>query len=368
MRSSELDFFDVKGCGVTVEATIAVLRHANGLRALQGYLSGLELRSGVGWEQVQANLALHIENEDLTEEDLHEFVIDVHSRAHKLVSLYNVSKRTQTELWAMAKQAALEDVNDVDFPWLLDAQALEELDETPRHIYTRKTERGYELFFTSARMGHDTDDIPIEAIAPKERPNYQNAARMIVERIVRRQAFDVVFIPADSEEMVQIRVDTGNIAAKDRDAVRAHLETIVVATAGIKNVAFQPLNLFPAVRSIYDDDDAGRVTALNFNYASGSLTHKVRRTADGQKDLRKDPFHVGGVTRVNKKNMMIYFLSVELEDEGLEEPEPLVVTLPGAVRHLNGQSLQAFEVEAFASEAAIAYAVGVIFDHVNEAP
>lgn len=352
---------------MSVDATIEVLKHANGLRAVQNFLSDLELRSGVAWDQIRRNLEEHIKNEALTEEDLHDFVIDVHSRAHKLVSLYEVSKKNYSALWEMAKELEDDDNNDVGFPWLLDKDALKELDETPQHVYTRKTENGYELFFTSARMGHDIAEIPIEAIAPKEREKYRDAARMIVERIVRRQAFDVVFIPSDSR-MLQIRVDTGNMAAKDRDSVRVLLEQVVLSTSKIGGAGFQALNLFPAVRSIYDDDNEGRVTALHFNYASGSLTHKIRRTADGQKDLRKDPFHIGGVTKVNKKNMLIYFLSAELEDDVLKDPEPIIVTLPGAVRHLNGQPLLSFEVDAFVSEAAIAYAVGVIFDHVNQAP
>jgi len=140
---------------VSVDATIQVLKHANGLRAVQNFLTGLGLRSGVGWDQIRRNLEEHIESQDLTADDLHDFVIDVHSRAHKLVSLYKISKKNYDALWEMAKGLEDEETDDLGFPWLLDKDELTALDETPQHVYTRKTENGYELFFTSARNERD---------------------------------------------------------------------------------------------------------------------------------------------------------------------------------------------------------------------
>jgi hypothetical protein len=350
---------------VSLAKYINALKHANALRATQSFLSRRGLTSGVAWEFIAQNIETHLANKDLKDADLREFVTDVHSRARKLISVYDVSKKNHDALWKMAKESVDAADDDLGFPFIVSDTDLEDMDDKPQHVHTRKTTDGYEMFFTSARMGQSTEPLSIDAIDPKQRKNFVNAT-LYVERVERRQAFDVVFVPTESR-LVQIRVDTGGLSAVARDNVRTHLETVVLSSTDISGTQFQALNLFRAIRSIYDDDDEGSVTGIQFNHGAGTHSQRMKRTATGHKDIRKDKFHQGGVSKIDKAKMMVYWLSVELENEELEVPEPLIVTLPGAVRNLNGQPLLAFEVTAFASEPAIAHAVGVIHKHVESA-
>ena len=356
---------DVRAITAYVDDAVMALRGMSALRAAQSFLRKHGLSSGRAWEELASRFREHITNDDLDPKDLTGLVIDLRSRLGKLISVYNVSKEVHKLMWAMALQTGntLAKGNLSDrFPWTLPEKELEELGTKPRHVFTRTTAEGVEMIFTSARVGKRIDEVGIEDIAEDARTNYSNADRIYAERIERVQAFDIIFIPRNSR-LIQIRVDARATTGRERaDEMKAVLETVAIARGEITALDFVAINLFPAIRSIYDDADVGRVNGLQFDCSTGTNRREVMRKVTDETDLRREPYHVAGV---NEVDITLYWLSVDLEVPDEKYPERIELVLPGTIRNLQGQPLTAFEVSTFASESAIGHAVEVLFDHVK---
>lgn len=91
-------------------------------------------------------------------------------------------------------------------------------------------------------------------------------------------------------------------------------------------------NLFPAIRSIYENSDEGMVVELGFTTATGSAKHEKMRA--NRTDLRKELFHVGGKKAINGA-LTPFRIAVKWPINGqrghaLQEE----VLLPGSIRQL----------------------------------
>lgn len=144
------------------------------------------------------------------------------------------------------------------------------------------------------------------------------------------------------------------------------MKIMLIAACDITELDFLSINLFPAIRSIYDDANAGRLIGLQFDCSTGANRREVMRKVtddrDLRRDLRREEYHVAGT---NKVDITPYWLSVELRVPHAISSETIELTLPGTIRNLQGATLSSFDVSTFGSEAALGHAVNLLFNHVK---
>lgn len=344
-----------------VEDVVAAVRDMNGLRAVQSFLRRHALGSGRSWDEITSRLRSHLWEGLLKPEDLIELVTALRSRIHKLISVYPVSKEFHAKLWKWATSLKPSEELEKRFPFNLVGEPLEILDTKAQLMATRTNAEGLEVFFTSARVGKRLDEIEIEDISEDVRADYRDADRMYAERIERRQAFDILYIPRDSYQ-VQIRVDSLASTNRERaDEVSDEIERFVLDGTKSGPTAFRALNLFPAIRSIYDDGNAGRLIGLQFDCSTGANRREVMRKVKGTEDLRVEKYHLAGVGEVE---IAPYWLVVQLPPS--DAAEGAEITLPGTLRNLHKMiPLTTFEVSSFVTETAIENTVSFLAEHVQ---
>ena len=231
-----------------VGLVMRALREMGALRAVQAMLRRRSLQSGRSWEEIGASVLGHVVDGRIDRDTLKDLVVDLRSRAQKLISIYRVADDVHAQLWEWCESEHPPHALSERFPFALSADDLARL-ETKSVLYAKRlTESGYELFFTSARIGTRTEPIEIEDIAADVRANYADADRLYAERIERRQAFDVIFVPRDSK-VIQMRVDTSAIRSRDHgDDIRDQLQVQALDGASLAPLFFLPVGLFESAR------------------------------------------------------------------------------------------------------------------------
>lgn len=160
--------------------------------------------------------------------------------------------------------------------------------------------------------------------------------------------FDTVVVDFDSE-ILEFRIDFAPDMVGDTDispftkAVNTFNQVIVrfdiepASGAGL-------MNLFPAIKPMYEDEACGKVTALGFvaigKDASSNNQGKIQRSLT--RDFRKDPFHVGGKGNVTK----IESYAIGLHWGTKKSTDPLSLEIKGSSRAVfAGKGGSAFSAE-----------------------
>lgn len=161
-------------------------------------------------------------------------------------------------------------------------------------------------------------------------------SEVFVKRKARRQFYDVLSLNLSSN-ILEIRLDQGsgmgksskNSAHKD---LTAKIEELISSSIGDKVTVSTPINLFPAVDSLYKSN-TGRVCELGFTVNSGSVKSEKLRRHDT--DIRTEQFHKGGRDAVDGQ-LMPYRIAVvwNFRSNALDECDP-ELNLPGTKKSLS---------------------------------
>jgi hypothetical protein len=222
------------------------------------------------------------------------------------------------------------------YPVPLPPQVLKGMDPTPYLVEVRPLSAGdIALVFSSSRSVAKRETYQSSDVAKEVRQAFGEFQQLIVVNNIYYQAYDVLVIRSKLDRL-ELRLDTSEMATEVLEpyahAVLEKAETLIPGLSGA--VIGGPLNLFPAVDSMYRDKEEGSVVVLGFQTHTASIKReRMRRKAI---DLRLETFHHAGVKAV-KGEIEPYYLTIAWRDLVKGAPDfEVQLTLPGHIKNLAG--------------------------------
>lgn len=210
----------------------------------------------------------------------------------KYVTLIEAQKETITSL---VEHFASIDIPTSDaqkaFPLSLTDEELNgtELDVVP--IKVIQSDKGTAVVFSSIRFFASKEEITADDLPEDSEFIFRDFDEIIGFRNRRVQAFDVAWLPHGGGA-IEIRVDYPSGMNKDiATAVYQHVEKKLASVLGAPSLG-NPINLFPAIKAVYENAREGNVVELAFSTTTGSV--KQERMRRQRTCLRKEDYHVGG--------------------------------------------------------------------------
>ena len=154
-----------------------------------------------------------------------------------------------------------------------------------------------EIVFCSIRSSERREPLDRTYLTPNTPARIRNAD-IFYRDVVRYQAYDTIFAPNEGTQPIRMAVDTAGSSHPD-DIERARLGLFDAWASALGRTPYhgRPLNLFPAILSLYEDANDGRVTNLHFDCTTQvSRREKVRRSS--REDLRSEAYHLAGSQQV----------------------------------------------------------------------
>jgi len=268
------------------------------------------------WEKLTKLL---IEDEECRlEEAIIRYVLELQRFYRKSVFLQKVELET--------RQALLEaEVMPLDFSFV---DEIASPPNSPKIVQVSDYSDGREYVIASRRKIVHRTQIPPEAFTEDYRLMAQRAEKAILVTSEEITGFDVVAVPRDDSQPIEIRVAHHFTDSRVKgDAEHAALDALnLVGTQFTgSRLDFSPIDVFPVVDRLYRDDSEGRVTELRFDCATGvSRTGLMRRS---NQDLRREEFHVAGA---QVTHVWPYYIEIALH----REIPSLLLVLPGRRRNL----------------------------------
>jgi hypothetical protein len=145
--------------------------------------------------------------------------------------------------------------------------------------------------FSTIRSFEERVEISPDQIPQGAFPSLAAFDELIAIRRVKYEAYGVIWILDDSDE-AEIRIDThvddtSHGLADFHQRMYAQLH----GRSGSKSV-LSPINLFGAIKSLYDAKQEGILAELSFATTTGSVKQERMRS---HASLRQETYHVGGV-------------------------------------------------------------------------
>jgi len=178
--------------------------------------------------------------------------------------------------------------------------------QKPRLIEGRMIGERLHLQFFSVRTYIHRESISISEMTASQRRVFADYDELIGVKTRAVPCFDTVVVDFETE-LIQIRVDfkPGMIEDKETPAFQrtvGELNRIAAKHIGHLAASAGLMDLHPAINPLYNDDRCGRVTTLGF-VATGkasSSNNQGQLHRNKTKDFRKDEFHSGGKSNVDR--------------------------------------------------------------------
>ena len=216
-------------------------------------------------------------------------------------------------------------------------------------------EDGVAVVISSVRYLTTRETVVVAELADEIAAGLAGFNELIGVRHIRHQACDVLWIPADGAH-IEIRADYpfGTQQSKAQLALlqaRACFEGLLGAGPFANQV-----NIFPAIRSLYDAQGDGSMVELGF-MVTGSA-QKLERTRRGEQCCREEAYHLGGIG-VLEAPIQPYRTSVlwrvDLGEDAMSAPEVSI----------RGTSSHTAEQDPFLGEMVIRNCAGILdYSHV----
>jgi hypothetical protein len=339
------------------------LERRNASLLYKRFLGGQEVSSARSWAGLRERTAEHLQSGALDEETLVEFFANLQLTAHKAYSLHRMEQADRRALIKRFDRLKLNEEFKKTYPIPVSQSALKEADDEPVPTAVVTTDAGTSLILCSPRRFISRRPIPPEHLTEGARRDYVGAT-LFADRRGVFQAFDVIFV-SRHEDYVQVRTDIG----EDRLD-----EEISVLQAGVIDALHDiieksgetelpgPIDLFPAVKSIYEDKKEGRVCELYFDRTSGVNARDAWRRKNAG-DLRTESFHVAGkkVSQVTPYRISVAWKKQADPDDEIE------AHLPGTIRMLaNDGGLYSCYLVGVPTEEEVEFMLGRILEHATK--
>lgn len=154
------------------------------------------------------------------------------------------------------------------------------------------------LIFNGRRLIEDRQECSASAVdgAALKKIGWSDFDEFILVKRRHVQTYEVVHIDSTGG-LVELRVEEHQGVRSSESLLQLQSKVNSLLVGAGHSPLGSPVNLFPAIKSIYDDSKQGIVVELGFTTATGSAKHEKMRAH--RKDLRTELFHVGGKKAVS---------------------------------------------------------------------
>lgn len=300
-----------------IEAGIRFLEDHGNLRDVQDILRRHEAPTGRSWTEIGDHY-----NEARSDAGL---LTDYFEE----IALYGQKSFALLEAEPALRVAARNYVGQVEDAPLM-PHLLGQPPATPRLVSVRKSDESLVMVYRSRRTFIDKSEITEDWVKPQYQNRIRNADQAVIVESERSIAFDCVEIPFDDDAPVVLRITTRAGGLSSQETFRDMSGTVMDLAAeelGLDSSLVSTLDLFPAVRALYVNDQEGRVVEMHFDCSTGCGRKEKIRV--GEVDLRHEVYHRAGVAQTN---IMPYRVSIRWEDTTFGRVD---LTLPGRRKMLS---------------------------------
>ena len=216
----------------------------------------------------------------------------------KYVRFYDVEEKVVGSFYSnIAEMEVEESVFSRSFPYSVTGKELASVEaNTPILCSIEKFSSGIALIYSSNREHQIRERIDTDSMSAVVSKAFEGYAQVIGVKAIRKQAFDVIWVPNNGGP-IEIRVDAQachffDIATATHEVLRQEFNNLVK-----KNVLGKPLNLFSAIKNLYDEEGEGGVVEMAF--MAGTASHKHETMRKSRTCLRKEKFHEAGVVALD---------------------------------------------------------------------
>ncbi|WP_176218181.1 hypothetical protein, partial [Chromobacterium violaceum] len=222
---------------------------------------------------------------------------------------------------------------------ILNTATLKSLDSIGHELIDVTKQKNLTVFqFCSVRSYRERIEISIDDFeGAKKFQTLQQFEEFYAISPTYRQCYDAVVFD-NEKNIIELRLD----APKGMSVEELYLAVNMLGDQfdrlankhfGYTPCSSSPRNLYKAIGSLYKASEEGMVYELGFTASSSSTTsnNSGKLLRGRNRDLRKDPFHVGGKSQVS--DVMPYRIGVEWKGQNLIGMPRLYI--PGTARMLN---------------------------------
>lgn len=318
-----------------LERIFEELKRRGALRALQRFLNEHDVASARSWDELKERTKQAIADKDLDAGAFEDFFIQVQLTAYKSYGLYEVGAKERAALVKYFAKLKTNNAFAKNYPYPVSRTALTQAAADPVPVSVQDTASGTALILCSPRRYFSRLEIPRNHLEQSVRHQY-TGARLFADTAGLFQAYDVIFV-SKNENYIQVRTDLGaDRLEEDAATLQASITDALVDIIEAGKLGDLPsqVDLFPAIRSMYDDSKEGRVSELHFECTTGANRREsMRRQSAG--DLRTESYHVAGKKAI--KDIAPYRISVAWNAKaiGLSGDHEIEAHLPGTLQMLN---------------------------------
>lgn len=161
----------------------------------------------------------------------------------------------------------------------------------PTLVYVHQTPTGIAAIYSSVRKKDERQRLSVQSLPKAAQQAIGDFEEIIGIHSRKVQAYDVVWVP-NNGKIIEVRADfLGNETQETVTNAHQKIYADVHVKSGSKAL-IAPVDLFPAIKPIYDNSNEGIVIELAFATSTGSTKHEKMRDKDAC--LRKEVYHVNG--------------------------------------------------------------------------
>ena len=248
------------------------------------------------------------------------------------------------------------------YPFIVDETLLEQAEsDVHRLVRIDESDRGTYLIFASKRLIEKREVIDDADILEGVKEVVGAINELITIRRGPKQLFDVVFIPT-SGQYIQLCVDhPKDMPAEYATLAQRRLRDTFFALIGFDE-ALEVLNLFPLIRSMYDNGNEGSVVEMDFSTNTASVKReRMRRSVS---DLRTELYHHAGYTAISG-NIDPYKIAIRWSGNGIGLSPELILNSSLRMLHAPNPFLFEAEIQSCVTEADYFHVVGRMFSYIQ---
>lgn len=252
------------------------------------------------------------------------------SAGDRAVSLFRVAPARASAIAAALSKAGIPaSPYSASYPYPLPQAALKPLGDELFLSELRPMGNGITAIFNGRRLIEEREERSAQFVDPAAltKIGWTDFDEFVLVKRRHVQTYEVVHVDTTTG-LIELRVEEhqGVRASESLLQLQAGLNTILSSAA--LTPLNGPVNLFPAIKGLYDDATQGVVVELGFTTLTGSAKHEKMRAH--RKDLRAELFHVGGKKAVSG-HLSPFRVAVRWQAPSgvLEE-----LMLPGSMRQL----------------------------------
>lgn len=304
---------------------------------MQAQCAKYSLPTAQGWDKlseklveegkVSAQRTLEIEN---ALAEIFKNTISVGDRAVRIFKLENRAASGLANYFLTCKPEVSE--YTTTYPAPLAESKLAQLDSVPKLCEISKCTQtnAVTLIFCNRRIIEERDPRTKDQMSGEllNRFGWESYDEFILVRKKYVQSYEVVHIDIKAD-LVELRVEdhTGLDSSYGLDKLQEKANELIAHKYGNTLQLIKCVNLFPAIKDMYDDQNEGIVIELGFTTETGSAKNERMRRSD----LRQELFHVGGKAAVN--GIITPFRLAVRWQKNHDRPQEDVL-LPGSIRQL----------------------------------